>query len=269
MINREVLRVAVIGAVGRMGREVVRTVSSQEDMRLVAAVDQNLVGKDIGSLAGIEPIGVFVRDDMDQAFEETAPHVYVDFSNPLSVMGNIRKAVAHKVAGVIGTTGLTQENLREIEAMAKKENTNFLVAPNFALGALLMMRFSQMAAAYFPQVEIIELHHDQKMDAPSGTAIKTAEMIREGWREAPPVRPTAIEKVKGARGGEMDQIHIHSIRLQGLVAHQEVIFGGQGQTLSIRHDSISRDSFMPGVLLAIREVLRHPGLTYGLEHFLD
>lgn len=269
MENKEMLRVAVVGAVGRVGREVIRAVSSQSDMQLVAAIDQNLVGKDIGAVTGMDPLGILVRDDLDGAFMETKPHIYVDFSNPLSVMGNITKAAAHKVAGIIGTTGLTRENLQEIQKMADDNKTSFLVAPNFALGAILMMRFAQMAAAYFPQVEIIELHHDQKMDAPSGTAIKTAEMIREGWRETPPARPAAIEKVKGARGAEMDQINIHSIRLQGLVAHQEVIFGGQGQTLSIRHDSISRDSFMPGVMLAIREVLRHPGLTYGLEHFLN
>lgn len=269
MVNDETLRIAVMGAAGRVGREVVRTVASQEDMRLVAAVDQNLVGKDIGTVVGMDPLGILVRDDLEGAFKETDPHIYVDFSNPLSVMGNITKAAAHQVAGVIGTTGLTRENLAEIETMAREQDVNFLVAPNFALGALLMMRFAQMAAAYFPQVEIIELHHDQKMDAPSGTAIKTAEMIREGWREIPPARPAAIEKVKGARGSEMHQIHIHSIRLQGLVAHQEVIFGGQGQTLTIRHDSIHRDSFMPGVLLAIRRILQHPGLTYGLEHFLD
>jgi 4-hydroxy-tetrahydrodipicolinate reductase len=262
------IRVAVVGASGRMGREVMKVVAAQEDMLLVAAVDKSSANKDVGTLIGAEPTGVRIQEDLEAAFLGTKPHVYVDFTNPLSVMGNIAIAVKCGVSGVVGTTGLTSENLEGIEKKAIDSRTNFLVAPNFALGAILMMRFAQQAAAYFPQVEIIELHHDQKLDAPSGTSIKTAEMIKEGRKSLPPSLPTTIEKVKGARGGEMDQIHIHSVRLPGFVAHQEVVFGGQGQTLTIRHDSLNRESFMPGVLMAIRAVLDRPGLTYGLEHLL-
>lgn len=263
------IRVAVAGATGRMGREVVRTILGQSDMELVAAVDHVQLGKDIGNLAGTEPIGVAVRNDLEQALKETRAQVMVDFTNPLVVMGNIQVAAKCKVAGVVGTTGLTADNLREIQERAEKNGVGFLVAPNFALGAILMMRFAKQAAAYLPNVEIIELHHDQKMDAPSGTALKTVEMIVEGRRGDGLAVPTAMEKVKGSRGGEKDGIHLHSIRLPGLVAHQEVIFGGQGQTLTIRHDSLNRESFMPGVMLAVRRVLSLPGLTYGLEHILD
>ncbi|HEX2952643.1 MAG TPA: 4-hydroxy-tetrahydrodipicolinate reductase [Bacillota bacterium] len=269
MSPNEPIRVVVVGAVGRVGREVVRTIVAQEDMKLVGAVDQAMIGKDAGLVAGLEPLDLPISGDLDGVFKEVHPHVFVDFTTPLTIMSNITAAARHGISGVIGTTGLTTDNLEEIRRMAANGGTNFLVAPNFALGAILMMRFAKEAAAYLPNVEIIELHHDQKMDAPSGTAIKTAEMIAEGRRSAPPVLPQTIEKVKGSRGGEIDSIHIHSIRLPGLVAHQEVIFGGQGQTLSIRHDSMSRESFMPGVLLGIRKVLNRPGLTYGLEHFLD
>lgn len=269
MTGNEPIRVVIVGAAGRVGREVVRAVTEQEDMKLVGAIDQAFVGKDIGSLVGLDPLEVPVRNDLESVLQTTRPHVFVDFTTPLTIMGNIAAASRYGISGVIGTTGLTIENLEEIRGLAASSGANFIVAPNFALGAILMMRFAQQAAAYLPYVEIIELHHEQKMDAPSGTAIKTAEMITAGRRGAPPSIPQAIEKVKGSRGGEMDGIHIHSIRLPGLVAHQEVIFGGQGQTLSIRHDSLSRESFMPGVLLAVREVLYRPGLTYGLEHLMD
>lgn len=263
------IRVAVAGATGRVGREVVKTVVDQPDMELVAAVDHVQLGKDIGALVGRDPIGIAVRSDLEQALTESKAQVVVDFTNPLVVMGNIQIAARCKVAGVVGTTGLTADNLREIQELAKESGAGFLVAPNFAVGAILMMRFAKQAAAYLPHVEIIELHHDQKMDAPSGTAQKTAELISEGRHAEAPSMPDAMEKIKGSRGGEMEGIRVHSVRLPGLVAHQEVIFGGQGQTLTIRHDSLSRESFMPGVLLAIREVLKRPGLTYGLEHILE
>jgi len=235
----------------------------------VAAVDQVQLGKDIGVLVGTDPLGVTVRSDLEQALKESKAQVMVDFSNPLAVMGNIQTAARCKVAGVVGTTGLTADNLQEIRTLAEKSGIGFLVAPNFAVGAILMMRFAKQAAAYLPHVEIIELHHDQKMDAPSGTALKTAEMIAEGRRSEAPATPTVMEKVKGSRGGEFAGIHVHSVRLPGLIAHQEVIFGGQGQTLTIRHDSMSRESFMPGVMLAVRRVLSLQGLVYGLEHILD
>jgi 4-hydroxy-tetrahydrodipicolinate reductase len=183
-------------------------------------------------------------------------------------MESVKKILQNKAHAVVGTTGLTSTNLAELEKLCEKNKVNCLVAPNFAIGAVLMMKFSKEAAHYMPEVEIIELHHERKADSPSGTAIKTAEMIladREGVkREA----AKSIEKVKNARGGELGGIHIHSVRLQGLVAHQEVIFGGLGQTLKIRHDTISRESFMPGVIMAVRKVRNLKGLVYGLENLL-
>ncbi len=264
----ERIRVLVSGAYGRMGREVVKAVCAQHDMELVGATDKEGVGKDACQVVGLEKSGVIISADLPKTLAETRPQVMVDFTTPLAVMENIRCAAEAGVAGVIGTTGLTQENLDEIERLAAKSGKAFLVAPNFAIGAILMMRFAAEAAKFFPEAEIIELHHDKKIDAPSGTAIKTAEIINNARLQQPAAKPAPLEKIKGARGGELTGIHIHSVRLPGLVAHQEVIFGGMGQTLTIRHDSLDRSSFMPGVLLAIRKVTKEQGLITGLESFL-
>lgn len=265
----EKIRILVSGAYGRMGREVVKTVAAQEDMTLVGAVDKAGVGVDAGQAAGLKNLGVPISPDLTDTIRKTQPQVMVDFSSPLAVMENIRTMVEAGIAGVIGTTGLTEENLGEISQLAEKSGKAILVAPNFAIGAVLMMRFAEEAAKYLSDVEIIELHHDRKIDAPSGTAIKTAEMISKGRRQEVSAKPAPLEKIKGARGGEITGVHIHSVRLPGLIAHQEVIFGGPGQTLTIRHDSLDRSSFMPGVLLGIRRVLGAKGLIYGLEAFLD
>lgn len=263
------IKVLVSGAYGRMGREVVKVVSAQPDMELVGAVDKEGVGKDVFRTAGVEKTGVMISPDLSATLSKTNPQVMVDFTTPLSVMENIRLAAEAGVAGVIGTTGLTKENLEEIARLAAKAGRAFLVAPNFAIGAILMMRFAVEAARFFPAAEIIELHHDKKIDAPSGTALKTVEAINSGrGMQQPPAKISPLEKVKGARGGELSGVHIHSVRLPGLVAHQEVIFGGMGQTLTIRHDSLDRSSFMPGVLLAIRKVVKEKGFFNGLEAFL-
>jgi len=262
-------RVVVSGASGRMGREVVRAVAAEKDLVLAGAVDVSLIGEDSGVLAGIGPNGVPVTGDLRALLEETRPDVMVDFTAPNAVAKNVLCALDAGVRPVVGTTGMAPEDLKRIMELAQEKGIGGLVAPNFAIGAVLMMRFAAMAARFFPAVEIIELHHDHKLDAPSGTAMQTAEMIaavREDLRAN-----TGREEVKleGARGGEYrGGLRVHSIRLPGLVAHQEVLFGGQGQTLSIRHDSITRESFMPGVILAIRRVMGLDRIVYGLDKLI-
>lgn len=261
------IKVLVSGACGRMGSEVVRAVSKDSALKLVAAVDKVNIGRDIGEMVGLERLGVAVKSELAQAINEDKPQVMVDFTTPAMVMENIRTGLKAGIHVVVGTTGFTTDDLQEIKGLCSDNKVNALVAPNFAIGALLMMRCAAISAKYFSEVEIIELHHDRKLDAPSGTSIKTAEMIMESRGNAgqPEI---GEEKIKGVRGGEMGGIRLHSIRLPGLIAHQEVIFGGEGQTLTIRHDSLSRESFMPGVILGIKKVIENPGLTYGLDHFL-
>jgi len=252
-----------------MGREVLKAVWRAEDLELVGAADIRGEGQDVGGLFEAGETGVILHRDLERMLAETSPEVVVDFTVPQSVGGNIKTILRHRVRPVIGTTGIDTATLAEVRELAGEMKIGCVIAPNFALGAVLMMRFAAEAARYFPRVEIIELHHDQKVDAPSGTAVKTAELIAESRGRFEGELPAEMEKIPGARGGRFDaDIRLHSVRLPGLVAHQEVIFGGLGQTLTIRHDSISRESFMPGVLLAVRKVMRLEGLVYGLEHLL-
>ncbi|MDD2421777.1 MAG: 4-hydroxy-tetrahydrodipicolinate reductase [Heliobacteriaceae bacterium] len=238
-------------------------------MQLVGVVDPWAVGKDAAVLSGLPACGMTVQGDLATAIQESRPEVMVDFTNPAVVRENIRVALQAKVSPVVGTTGLTDNDLLEIDGWAKEDATSCLVAPNFAVGALLMIRFAQEAARFFPHVEIIELHHDQKLDAPSGTALKTAEAISRERKQVRQGHPDEKERFAGVRGGEFAGMRLHSIRLPGLIAHQEVIFGGVGQTLTIRHDSTSRESFMPGVLLAIQRIRSiREGLVYGLEKLI-
>jgi len=264
------IKVIVNGAAGKMGREVVKAVSKEKDMELVGAVDLKEVGVDAGTVAGVVILGVQISDNLENIIKATKADVVVDVTHPSAVMENTKTILENSANAVIGTTGITEENLTEIKNLCAKHKVNAIVAPNFAIGAVLMMKFSKLAAKYMPRVEIIELHHDGKADAPSGTAIKTAEMMLEeqAKKEQKAEKVKEIEKIDGVRGGNIEGIHIHSVRLPGLVAHQEVIFGGLGQTLKIRHDSISRESFMPGVLLCIRKVKEVKGLTYGLDNLL-
>jgi len=264
------IKVIVNGAAGKMGKEAVKAVSKEADMELVGAVDLKEVGVDAGTVAGISILGVQISDNLANIIKATKADVVVDVTHPSAVMENAKTTLGNSAHAVIGTTGITEENLNEIKALCAKNKVNAIVAPNFAIGAVLMMKFSKLAAKHMPRVEIIELHHDQKADAPSGTAIKTAEMIlsEQAKKEQPTEKVKEIEKIDGARGGNLEGIHIHSVRLPGLVAHQEVIFGGLGQTLKIRHDSISRESFMPGVLLSVRKVKDLKGLVYGLDNLL-
>lgn len=263
----EKIKVLVVGACGKMGQEVVKAVLDDPGLTLASVVDVRNPDKDMGPIIGREALGVVVRSDLATAISLDKPQVMVDFTTPMTVMDNLRVALQAKVHAVVGTTGLTPENLQEIAERCSANGANVLIAPNFAIGALLMMRFAAEAAKYLPQVEIIELHHDQKLDAPSGTSIKTAEMILKGRGELCQ-KAIGEEKIKGVRGGEIGGIHLHSIRLPGFIAHQEVIFGGPGQILTVRHDSISRESFMPGVVFAVKKIGDRPGLTYGLDELL-
>lgn len=263
------IKVAISGAAGRMGSETVRAVAREADIELVAAIDKFRTGEDIGLVAGIGNLGVVVEPDLETALRTAQPDVVVDFTNPDSVLSNIQLALECGVRPVIGTTGLSEANLDTIDGWCQKAGLSCLIAPNFAIGAILMMRFAVEAAKYLPHVEIIELHHDQKLDAPSGTAIKTAEAIAKVRERFQQGHFNEEEKIEGARGGDYEGMRVHSVRLPGFVAHQEVIFGGLGQVLTIKHDSISRESFMPGVILAIKEVVSRQGVIYGLDKVMN
>lgn len=245
------IKVGVLGAKGRMGQEVMRAVNEAPDLELVAALD--------------------LGDPLDQLVSNNA-EVVVDFTTPDSVMANLEYSISHGIHAVVGTTGFDEARLAKVESQAEKNPTvGVLIAPNFGLGAVLMMEFSKKAARYFESVEIVELHHPNKVDAPSGTSARTAELISHARVQAglAPMPDATATGLDGARGAVVNGVHIHSVRLRGLLAHQEVLFGGPGETLSIRHDSLDRLGFMPGVLLGIREIGKHPGITYGLEGFLS
>ncbi|MEI2819991.1 MAG: 4-hydroxy-tetrahydrodipicolinate reductase [Marmoricola sp.] len=244
------LRVGVVGANGKVGREVCAAVEAAPDMQLVARVD---LGDDLNDL---------VAADAD---------AIVDFTHPDAVMATLEFCIDREIHAVVGTTGFDDQRISALTSRIGDGSTGILIAPNFSIGAVLMMRFAAEAAAFFESVEVIELHHPDKADAPSGTARRTAELIAQARRDAglgamPDATSTGLE---GARGADVDGVRVHGLRVRGLVAHQEVILGGLGETLTIRHDSLDRVSFTPGVLLALRTIDQHPGVTVGLEHFLD
>jgi 4-hydroxy-tetrahydrodipicolinate reductase len=260
------IRVGVFGAGGRMGSTVCRAVASDPKLELVAAVDPFHSGIDLRQL-GVPDTGLQVARS-SSAIADAGADVAVDFTILDAARENLRWCAQHDVHAVVGTTGFSDDDLAELRRRFDASKANAVIAPNFAIGAVLMMRFAEMAAPYFETAEIIELHHDEKIDAPSGTAMLTAQRMVEGSPDWAP-DPTETVAVEGARGGEgPGGIRMHSVRLRGLVAHQEVLLGTTGQTLSIRHDSYDRTSFMPGVLLAIRAVHDHPGLTIGLDALL-
>lgn len=243
------IRVVVSGASGKMGAQTVQAISEEQDIQLVGTTRRG--------------------DDLAALLQTTKPDVVVDFTHPSCVMDNIVTILENGAYPVVGTTGLSEGNLATLDRLSKEKNMAVLVCPNFAIGAILMMTFAAQAAKYMPRVEIIEYHHDKKADAPSGTALKTIDMIHKTNSSINTHKNQEHESVPGARGGTLYNIPVHSIRLPGYVAHQEVIFGGIGQTLSIRHDTISRESFMPGVILSIRKVKQLSGLVYGLENILS
>ncbi|OPX86244.1 MAG: 4-hydroxy-tetrahydrodipicolinate reductase [Pelotomaculum sp. PtaB.Bin104] len=263
------LRIVVSGAYGRMGREVMKAVWKSEDMELVGAVDSAGAGIDAGTLFEAGEIGVLLENNLAEALQRWRPDVAVDFTTPHAVYQNTITCLKCGVRPVVGTTGMDAGQIQEIIDLSEKAGLGGLIAPNFAIGAVLMIKFAAEAARHMPHVEIIELHHDQKIDAPSGTSIKTAEAISEQRGDFQQGLANEVEKITGARGGEFGGgIRIHSVRLPGLVAHQEVIFGGLGQTLTIRHDSFNRESFMPGVLVGVRKAMHLERVVYGLEKLL-
>lgn len=272
-MKSRMIPVLVIGAAGRMGREVVKAVHHDSQMQLVGAIGRSSAGRDAGELAAIGNIGLEIGADLGAAIENCGARVAVDFSLPAVVQSNIRALLKAEIAPVVGTTGLSQSDLDALDSEAKAAGVPVLVAPNFAIGAILMMRFAAEASKYFEMAEIIEYHHQRKLDAPSGTAFKTAQVMREARGEDfSRVGGDAIEDnstAPHARGGAIGGISIHSVRLPGFLAHQEVIFGLAGQTLNIRHDTITRECYMPGVLLAIRKIgALPPGVAFGLEKVL-
>ena len=246
----EQFKVGVLGARGKVGAEICRAVEAAPDLALVAQID---AGDDIGELVS------------------SGAQAVVDFTHPDVVMANLEFCIANRIHAVVGTTGFDDARLAQLQTwLQDSPETGVLIAPNFSLGAILMMRFAVQAAPFFESVEVIELHHPDKADAPSGTARRTAELIAQARRDAgsPPMPDATSTGLEGARGADVEGVKVHGLRIRGLVAHQEVILGGVGETLTIRHDSLDRASFAPGVLTGLREIASHPGLTVGLEHFL-
>ena len=245
------IKVGVLGAKGKMGAQTCLAVEEAADCELVARLDQG--------------------DELDELTAAGA-EVVVDFTRPEVVMGNLAWCIEHGINAVVGTTGFDEERLATLRSqLAGSPSTGVLIAPNFSIGAVLMMQFAAKAAPYYESVEIVELHHPDKVDAPSGTARRTAELIADARREAgsKPIPDATTTALDGARGADVDGVPVHSVRLRGLLAHQEVLLGGEGETLTVRHDSLHHSSFMPGILLGARRVVTTPGLTFGLEHFLD
>lgn len=257
-----------------MGREVIKAVSQAEDLTLVGAIERNpaLIGQDIGEIVGCGALEVPVLNDLEATLvmaQSEGQAVMVDFTHPDSVYNNTRAAIAYGVRPVIGTTGLSADQIKDLAEFADKASIGCLIVPNFSIGVVLMQQAALQAAQYFEHVEIIELHHNQKADAPSGTAVQTAQMLSQLQKPYNPTEVEETEHMAGARGSTtQDGIRIHSVRLPGLIAHQEVIFGAPGQIYTLRHDTSDRASFMPGVLLSIRRVMPLKSLLYGLDKIL-
>lgn len=278
MTNQSTIPVIVNGAAGKMGREVIKAVAQAPDMILMGALDTSPEhqDKDAGELAGLsEPLEVPITNQLEPMLGYVAgerqlqPGVIVDFTHPDSVYDNVRSAIAYGIRPVVGTTGLSPEQLKNLADFAEKASTGCLIIPNFSIGMVLLQQAAVTASQYFDHVEIIELHHNQKADAPSGTAIQTAQLLAEMGKTFNPPQVEETEKLPGARGSLADEgIRIHSIRLPGLIAHQEVIFGAAGQIYTLRHDTSDRSCYMPGVLLAIRKINQLKSLVYGLEKIL-
>lgn len=263
------IRIILAGPRGKMGIEALKLIQETEHFELVAAIDRKNGGKFISNIAGLSPLDAPIYEDVEQCFQEIKADVLLDLTTPEIGRKHTEAAIKYGIRPVVGTTGFNEIELKELAKTAEQKGIGVIIAPNFAIGAILMMKFAQMAAKYFPDVEIIEQHHDQKLDAPSGTAVKTAELISKVRGVKQQGHPNEKETILGARGGNMNGMHIHSVRLPGLVAHQEVLFGGNGQLLTIRHDSHHRSSFMSGVKLAVETVMKIDILVYGLENIIE
>jgi 4-hydroxy-tetrahydrodipicolinate reductase len=278
MSNQTPIPVIVNGAAGKMGREVVKAIAQAPDLTLMGAIATTAAhqGKDAGELAGLsDPLEIPITNQLEPMLgyvageRQMAPGVMVDFTHPDAVYDNVRSAIAYGIRPVVGTTGLSLEQIQELADFADKASTGCLIIPNFSIGMVLLQQAAITASQYFDHVEIIELHHNQKADAPSGTAIQTAQLLAEFGKSFNPPLVTETEKLPGARGSlAAEGVRIHSVRLPGLIAHQEVIFGAPGQIYTLRHDTSDRSCYMPGVLLAIRKVLQLKSLVYGLEKIL-
>ena len=276
--NQAPIPVIVNGAAGKMGREVIKAIAQAPDLTLMGAIDTSpqYQNQDVGELAGLsEPLEIPITNQLEPMLGYVAgerqlpPGVIVDFTHPDGVYDNIRSAIAYGIRPVVGTTGLSVEQLKDLAAFAEKASTGCLIIPNFSIGMVLLQQAAVTASQYFDHVEIIELHHNQKADAPSGTAIQTAQLLAELGKTFNQQVVKETQKLAGARGSLADEgIRIHSVRLPGLIAHQEVLFGAPGQVYTLRHDTSDRSCYMPGVLLSIRKVGQLKSLVYGLEKIL-
>ena len=263
------IKVGVVGALGKMGKEVVKAVLNAEDTTLVMAVDIFSEGEDIGSIVTGKDCGIKIETDLTKALQNSGVEVVVDFTQPSQIYSNVCKYMECKVKSVIGTTGLSEAQIEEIKKMSEENKTSCLIAPNFSTGAVLLMMFAKQAAKYFNNAEIIELHHNQKKDAPSGTAIKTAQLMAEVNDNFTMNNCPETELMQGARGANTDaNIHIHSVRMPGYIASQEVIFGSNGQIFKIKHDTMDRSCYMSGVLLGVRYVAENQAFVYGLDNIM-
>lgn len=263
------IRVGVVGAMGKMGKEVVKAIINADDTELVMAVDIAGEGTDAGIAACNKTTGIKIETDIQKALETKKPDVVIDFTQPNSIFEHVSTYIKNKVKSVIGTTGLKEEQIEILKTLSKENNTGCLIAPNFSTGAVLLMMFSKQAAKYFKNAEIIELHHNQKKDAPSGTAVKTAQMMAEENPDFTYGNCPETELIQGSRGGVANSnIHIHSVRMPGYIASQEVIFGASGQIFKMAHHSTDRTCYMDGVLLAVRYTYDKNEFVYGLDNIM-
>ncbi|MEK5523306.1 4-hydroxy-tetrahydrodipicolinate reductase [Heyndrickxia sp. FSL W8-0423] len=264
------IRVIIAGPRGKMGKAAVKMVHLNEKFELVSVLDHKYDGQMLNEIDGFDKYkDIPIFTNIEECLQKSNADVLVDLTTPEFGYLHTKTSLQYGVRPVVGTTGFTLAQLDEIKQLAEEKEIGCIIAPNFAIGAVLMMKFSQMAARYFNDIEIIELHHDQKLDAPSGTAVKTAEMISEVRKKKEQGHPNEKETINGARGANIDGMHIHSVRLPGLIAHQQVMFGSEGESLTIRHDSYNRDSFMSGVKLSIETVMNASTLIYGLENIIE
>ncbi|MFK3958745.1 4-hydroxy-tetrahydrodipicolinate reductase [Guptibacillus hwajinpoensis] len=263
------VKIVIAGPRGNMGSEAVKLVDRTGHFTLTAVIDSKQTGQTVADIEGLPSLDAPVYTDLDKCLSEVECDVLIDLTTPEYGKKHMEIAFNHGVRPVVGTTGFSNDDVEELSRVAEQKELGAIIAPNFAIGAVLMMKFASMAAKYFDDVEIIEQHHDRKLDAPSGTAVKTAKMISEVRDAKKQGHEDEREDLEGARGADYEGMRIHSVRLPGLVAHQEVLFGGEGQTLKIRHDSMNRASFMPGVQLAVETVLKIDQLVYGLENIME
>ncbi|WP_432359034.1 4-hydroxy-tetrahydrodipicolinate reductase [Sporosarcina sp. UB5] len=264
------IKVAIAGARGRMGATAIEAIEAANDVEVVAALDYKYDGLHLhNGVINEDKQGIPIYTSLSNLYAENQPSVLLDVTDPDAVFNNVKTALSLGVHPVVGTSGLTKHELDSIFNLVESTQIGGIIAPNFSIGAVLMMKFAAQAARYLGDVEIIEMHHDRKLDAPSGTAVKTAEMIKENRPSHIQGHPDEQVHLDGARGADVEGMKIHSVRLPGLLAHQQVLLGGEGELLTLRHDSFDRKSFMPGIIMAIREVIGRKDLIYGLENIID